>query len=129
MSLPVFEYFQEYYRVVATLYATDEGLFKELPDDLASAYIEVEVVYRICMANLGGEIRIYDFNNNPPAKNKDRQEGGAVMLDGVEWFTEAGPGGTALDLTTKYSSRFDTGTRAKIDMVLGIAKQRDNIMP
>lgn len=129
MSLPVFEYFQEYFRVVGTVYATDEGLFKELPDDLASSYIEVEVVYRICMANLGGEIRVYDFTNNPKAKDKERKEGGVVTIDGTEWFTEEGPGTTTLSLGTKYSSVFDEGTKAKIDMVLSIAKQRDKIQP
>lgn len=82
-----FEYWVEYYRVVATLHITAEGLFRELPDNLKEGSYEVEVVYRICFVDNAGRIKIQDFNN-PPTKDKTKALGGLVTLDGVPWFDE-----------------------------------------
>lgn len=123
-----FEYYREYYRVAATLYATDEGLFKEVPEDLASASIGIEVVYRICFYTEGGEIKIMDCTN-PPAKDKDRAEGGPVTVDGDEWYVEEGEGTTELALTTRFSPHLSEGDTLKLAQMHSIAKSKEGFLP
>lgn len=93
---------KEYFRLVATLFATEGGVYKELPDDIATAYIEVDVVYAIVMVSPSGEFSTLSFAPTP-AMDKNGLPGGDVFystgvgLD-VLMFTEPGDGSTALIL-------------------------------
>lgn len=122
-----FSYYKEYYRVVAKIYVTEEGLFKEVPEDLASSKLEVEVVYRICVANDGGELQVIDFLNNPPAMGADRKVGGPVTIDGKEWFTEPGEGTSTLACVTRYTSNESEEWKSRAQKMHDIAKDEDNI--
>jgi hypothetical protein len=125
---PPFEYYKEYYRLYAVLYATDEGLFKEVPDDLASAQIGIEVVYRICLGTDGGEVRVIDFYN-PPAMDKERQTGGPVMIDDAEWYVEPGASATPLVLEKRVSGFFDESGLARLSTMHAVAKIQEGILP
>jgi hypothetical protein len=119
-----FLYYKEYYRVSAVLYATPEGLYKEVPEDSGSDVLGVEVVYRICVASPGGELLIHDFFN-PPAKDKDGEEGGPVNIDGNEWYIEPGTSTTPLECTTKYSAWGDIEWQQRVAQMHAIAKGQE----
>lgn len=121
-----FLYYREYYRVSAMLLATKEGLFKELPDDIASDSMEVEVVYRICLASPGGELIIQDFYNQP-AMDKDRQKGGPVTIDGEDWFTEPGEGNSVLECVTVFSSWGDEDWESKVKQMHDVAVEKEGL--
>jgi hypothetical protein len=125
---PPFEYYKEYYRLYAVLYATDEGLFKEVPDDLSSAQIGIEVVYRICLGTDGGEVRVIDFYN-APAMDKDRQTGGPVMVDDAEWYVEPGDSTTPLVLIRRVSGFFDEDGLARLSAMHAVAEIQEGILP
>jgi hypothetical protein len=96
------EYWQEYYRVIGILYATEDGLYRELPESEPS-HIIVEVVYRICMVDRSGRLRIQDFDN-PPGADKDDNLGGIITLDGRPWYIqEPDKGHFTLACYTYYS--------------------------
>lgn len=125
-----FEYYKEFYRVQAKLYLSDEGMFKELPEDLIVPYIEVNVVYRIVLADRAGRLRVQDFCN-PPAMDKDRNIGGPVTIKGSSktWFTEPGNGTKGLECEEVYSYILngDQAWFAAAEESLRLAKQRDGI--
>lgn len=131
MTIASFEYWQEYYRVEATLWATEEGMFKELPLDLLGGTVQIAVVYRICFVDDAGRIRVQDFANMP-AMDKERRIGGPVKLDGIEWFVEPGDGTSALETSTRYSHILlsgDPGKLAMCDAMHIVAKERDQFGP
>ena len=121
-------YYRELFRVVATAYAGEEGLYKEKPENLTTPLIEVEVVYRVCVTTAGGEIQVIDFYNKP-MKDKEGVEGGPVTLDGNEWFTEPGAGTTALECTTVKNPILDTSITSVGEYMYGVAKAAESITP
>lgn len=97
-----YEYWKEYYRVVGTLYVHEDGLFRELPTDITSGFITVDVVYRIAFMDDAGRIRVQDLSNKP-GMDKDKVQGGDITIDGQYWYTEGGGGLFTLDCVTVYS--------------------------
>ena len=121
-------YYRELFRVVATAYAGEEGLYKEKPENLTTPVITVEIVYRVCVTTAGGEIQVIDFYNKP-MKNKDNEEGGAVTLDGSEWFTEPGPGTTVLECKTVKNPTLDVAVANVGEYMYNVAKTAESIAP
>lgn len=105
---------KEYFRLLAPIFITEEGLYKELPEDVGFAYLEAEVVYYIVMVTESGEMRVQSYYN-PPAKDKDGKVGGPVMFGTTTFYTEAGPSTTKLELTRAYNPRIDGATRTMYD--------------
>jgi len=123
-----FLYYREYYRVQATLFVTEEGLFKEVPDDITTGVLSVEVVYRLCTASKGGELFIQDFFN-PPAMDKTRKKGGKVLIDGKEWYEEPGDGSTELKCLTVMSAWGDKSWEARVKQMHEVAKAEEGLLP
>jgi len=126
-ALP-FIYYREYFRVVGTAYVSEEGIFKERPENVTTPLIEIPVVYRICVATAGGELQIVDFAN-PPMLDKDKQAGGPVMVDGKEWYVEPGPSTTPLECTTVFSENLPENLKAVAEYMYKIAASREEILP
>lgn len=105
---------KEYFRLLAPIYITEEGLYKELPEDVGFAYLEAEVVYYVVLVSDSGEMRVQSFYN-PPAKNKDNKVGGPVKFGATTFYTESGPGSTVLELTKAYNPRLTGATRTMYD--------------
>jgi hypothetical protein len=123
-----YEYWQEYYRVRATLYVDESGIYKELPEEITSGYITVDVVYRICMVDLAGRIRIQDFAN-PSAMNKDKEVGGDIYIDGTIWYGEEGPAATDLICQTVYSPYLPSNLAYLAEYMHSLAKNNDAFLP
>lgn len=105
---------KEYFRLFAPIFITEEGLYKELPDDVGFAYLEAEVVYYVVMATDSGEMRVEQYSN-PPARGKDGRVGGPVQFGTTTYYTEAGPGTAKLELTKAYNPRLPAPQRAMYD--------------
>lgn len=123
-----FIYYQEYFRVVATAYVSEEGMFKERPENVTTPLIEVPVVYRVCVVTPGGEIQIVDFSN-PPMMDKEKKKGGPVTIDGHDWFVEDGTGTTPLECKTIYNDTLPGNTKAIAQFMYKLAAQREGIVP
>lgn len=88
---------REFFRLVADIYLSEEGAYKELPDDIASAYIKAEIVYVVVMVSPAGHLRVQSFANTP-AMDKTRKVGGPVVYGDKTLYTEAGAGTASLTL-------------------------------
>lgn len=126
-SIP-FIYYREYFRVIATAYVSEEGIFKERPENVTTPMIEVTLVYRIAVVTDGGEIQIVDFDN-PPMMDKDKKKGGPVKLDGKDWYVEDGESATPLQCRTVVSSRLPSNVKAVAGFMYNIAAREENIVP
>lgn len=102
---------REFFRLVADIYLSEDGAYKELPDDIAAAYIKAEVVYVIVSMSPAGHLRVQSFAN-PPVMDKGRAVGGPVTYDGATLYTEPGAGGTALPLRRVDSPYLSTSQKA-----------------
>lgn len=112
----IFSIEKEYFRLVAQIYFTEDGAYKELPDNLSSSYIQVEVVYYMMAATSSGEIRVFPYANTP-AMNKLDVKGGPVMFGDTVLFTEEGAGTTTLTLSRNYNPRLATEERQRLDIM------------
>lgn len=126
-SIP-FIYYREYFRVISTAYVSEEGLFKERPENVTTPMIEVTLVYRIAVVTEGGEIQIVDFDNQP-MMDKDKKKGGPVLLDGEEWYVEEGDGTTPLECRTVISSRLPGNVKSVAEFMYALASRAENIQP
>lgn len=93
---------REYFRLTGKLYLTEDGSFKEMPDNQTSAYIEVQAVYLLVLASDAGEFQLQSFANLP-AMDKAKVIGGPVTFGANTLYTEPGPGTTALVLEQQYN--------------------------
>jgi len=123
--MPAFKGYREYYRLVATLGVTEEGLFKEdqIPDDVVSSVLYVETVYRVVLTDAAGQLTYMDFDN-PAAMDSERDTGGPVILDGETLYTESGPSTVPLTLVKKFSQRLPEGWKARADQMNTIAENQ-----
>ena len=66
--------YYEHNRVTSEVTISDEGLFHtdDLPDDLGTAQLDLEVVHEVQLADREGNLIILHFNV-PKAQNKDRE--------------------------------------------------------
>jgi hypothetical protein len=126
-SIP-FIYYREYFRVIATAYVSEEGIFKERPANVTTPMIEVTLVYRIAVVTDGGEIQIVDFDN-PPMMDKDKKKGGPVRIDGKEWYVEGGDSATPLECKTVISSRLPGNVKSVAEFMYALAARTENIQP
>lgn len=126
-SIP-FIYYREYFRVVAKAYISEEGVFKERPENVTTPLIEVDVVYRVCVSTLGGELQVIDFANEP-MMDKEKKKGGPVKVDGVEWYVEEGDGTTPLECKTVYSPLIPDSMKAVAQFMYKVAASAENIVP
>lgn len=126
-SIP-FIYYREYFRVKATAYITEEGAFKEKPENLATPLMEVDVIYRICVATEGGELQIVDFANKP-LLDKDKKPGGPVKVDGKDWYVEEGEGTTPTECETVFSPIAPESLKVAAGFMYKIAEQQEDIIP
>ena len=147
------KHLQEFYRVVATLYITERGMYRAIPEDYTSL-LAVEVVYRICHADKDGRVVIQDFENpvsatqkyNPDTSQYYNVYGGPVYLDNpidgtdrsnVYWFTEAesvdvggsAGGAVTLTLTTKVNAKLALQFNAACTRMHIIAKSEEGFSP
>lgn len=105
---------KEYFRLIGMLYLTEDGAFKEMPDNLSSAYIQVEVVYYIVSTTAAGTFRVQSFANKP-AMDKNRKPGGPVIFGEDTMFTEAGDGTKTLTLSRDYNPYLTANERGALD--------------
>lgn len=123
--MAAFTGYREFYRWVATIGITEEGMFKEdeIPDDVVSSVLYVETVYRIVLVDASGQLTYMDFDN-PPAMDKERNPGGPVILDGAEepLYTEDGSGAATLTLSRRESSRLPDAWRSRAKQMEAIAE-------
>lgn len=114
MTSHVFSIEKEYFRLVAQIYYTEEGAYKELPVDIDSSYLQLEVVYYIIFATASGELRMFPLANNP-AMDKDGVTGGPVEFGSTLLFTEPGLGTLPLTLSRNYNPRLTATERTRMD--------------
>lgn len=105
---------REYFRLTGKLYYTEDGAYKEIPDNMTAAYIEVEAVYLIVLGTDAGEFQLQSFANMP-AMDKNKTIGGPVTFAGNTLYVEPGPGTVALELTQAYNPYLAAGTVSLFD--------------
>lgn len=106
---------KEYFRLVAYLYITEDGVFKELPDDIATGYIKIEAVYVIVFGTAAGDMRAEFIYGNKSAMDKDKKVGGPVAFGSWTMYTEEGEGDSPITLSRSYNTYLTDPERATMD--------------
>lgn len=118
---------KEYFRLVAYLYVTEDGLFKELPDDIASGFIKIEVVYLIVFGTQAGDLRVQEIYGNKAAKDKEKNTGGPVKFGDWTMYTDEGPSSKDLTLSKNFNPFLTANEKSVMDASWQVMKARQSV--